>query len=290
MASDDPEESKQANPKGDDRGYPWLKTYTSLLDNPRYLRMTDTAKAVYFELYLLAGKADAGGLLLAGGEIAGPDDIAYLLRRNAGDLRAGLSELQAIKFITLEGEQIRITNFETEQGPSQKDKREQWHKWNQTRADKAKEKEKELNKDKDIHQEQDIQTVTGMLQACNDDDEEYHNLTKILSTQTAIKAINAQTIGELKELMRAKRLTIDDLLAGIRDLKVNPKAKAPTFTTIGGLANWSEGCKTEKIKALDPHSYEGDHARRALLHPGEPEPTEVEVEDLENLPTGEGLD
>jgi len=265
------EQSKPKPPKGDDRGYPWIKTYTSLLDNPKYLRMTDTGKAVYFELYLLAGKADAGGLILAGGDIASPDDIAYLLRKDTSLVRAGLSELQASGFITLDGEQVRITSFEAEQGPSQAEKREQWHKWNQTRADKAKEKEsnkekefKELNKEKESESESEEQNVTGMLHACNNaDDEESQNLTKILSTQTAIKPINAETIGELKELMRAKALTVDDLLAGIHDLKVNPKAKAPTFTTIGGLANWSDGYKVEKIKALDPNSYEGRKARQA---------------------------
>ena len=45
------------------RGYVWLKLFTDLLDEPTFMRLADQAKAVYFEVYLLAGKSDAFGLV-----------------------------------------------------------------------------------------------------------------------------------------------------------------------------------------------------------------------------------
>ena len=249
----------------DDRGL-WIKLYQNLIDDPVFMRMTDTAKAVYHELYCLAGKSDANGLILAGGKVASLDDIAFLLRRPDDLLKVGISELEANELISLDDNQVIVTRYSDEQ-VSREERREQWRIRQERHREKEKEsnkeKEKELKIDKESESESDSHTdVTSESRVTNADDEESQKLLKIISTQTAIKPLNAETIGDLKELMRAKGLTPDDLLAGIQDLKVNPKAKAPAFTTIGGLVNWSDGYKVEKVKALDPNSYEGKRARK----------------------------
>jgi len=107
-------------------GYKWLKFRTNLLDDPRFGRLTDLAKALYFDVYLLAGKSDAGGLVLAGDEPASADEIAYILRRPVDVVQAGLAELQAGKFVDLDAGTVTVCGFASEQGPSQKDKRKAW--------------------------------------------------------------------------------------------------------------------------------------------------------------------
>ena len=107
-------------------GYKWLKFRTNLLDDPRFGRLTDLAKALYFDVYLLAGKSDAGGLVLAGDEPASADEVAYILRRTVDAVQAGLTELQASGFVELDAGTVTVCRFAGEQGPSQKDKRKAW--------------------------------------------------------------------------------------------------------------------------------------------------------------------
>jgi len=71
------------------------------------------------------------------------------------------------------------------------------------------------------------------------DDDESKRISEILEQKTAIKPVNQQTINDLKELMQAKGLTIDDLIRGIDDHAVNPKAAAPTFSDIKGMITWA---------------------------------------------------
>jgi len=141
-------------------GYPWLKMYTAWLDDPRFSRLSDTAKALYFEVYLLAGKSDAGGLVLAGDEPASIDDISYLLRRPGDEVRAGLAELQTNGFVDLDAESsVAVRRFVKEQGPSHTKEKARWsnnqknHRNNAKgeagQADTEKEKDKEKIKDKD---------------------------------------------------------------------------------------------------------------------------------------------
>jgi len=141
-------------------GYPWLKFYTAWLDNPRFFRLSDLAKAVYFEIYLLAGRSDAGGVILAGDDLATIADIAGILRRDDQVLQAGLTELQAFGLVIVDSDQVMVTRFETDQGPSMLEKREQWRIRQQTKRalargentdsdpEKSKNSEKEQEKDK----------------------------------------------------------------------------------------------------------------------------------------------
>jgi hypothetical protein len=136
-------------------GYPWLKFRTDLLDEPRYCKLSDLAKVLYFEVYLLAGKGDAGGLVLASDEPASVDDIAFILRRSADTVTAGLAELQASRLVDLNGG-VTVCRFTSEQGPSQADKRDQWRKWQTESRRRAKgDTDQEPGQDQDTDQNSD---------------------------------------------------------------------------------------------------------------------------------------
>ena len=107
-------------------GYLWIKFRTSLLDEPKFARMSDLAKAVYLELYLQAGRSDAGGLVLSSDKPASIDDIAYSLHRADADLQTALDELQRAGFVAVQDGQVDVCRFASEQGPSPKVEREQW--------------------------------------------------------------------------------------------------------------------------------------------------------------------
>lgn len=108
------------------QGYPWIKIRTNLVDDPRYMRLSDSAKVAYFEAYVLAGKSDAGGQVLAGDNPASIQDLAWLLRRSDADVQKALAELQGAGLVDLQGNQVTICRFKNEQGPAQKDKRKDW--------------------------------------------------------------------------------------------------------------------------------------------------------------------
>lgn len=107
-------------------GYNWLKFRTNLLDTPKFIRLSDQAKAVYFETYLLAGKSDAGGLIVAADNPIGIEDIALLLHRQPDAVSEGLAELQAAGLVSVEAGRVTVCNFTKEQGPAHADMREQW--------------------------------------------------------------------------------------------------------------------------------------------------------------------
>ena len=113
-------------PRNLSHGYLWIKFRTSLLDEPKFARMSDLAKAVYLELYLQAGRSDAGGLVLSSDKPASIDDIAYSLHRSDADLQTALDELQRAGFVAVQDGQVDICRFASEQGPSPKVEREQW--------------------------------------------------------------------------------------------------------------------------------------------------------------------
>lgn len=127
MASDD----YTYKPRDTSSGYAWLKVRTDLVDDPKYYRLPDLAKLLYFEVYLLAGKSDAGGLILAGDDPATVEDIAYLLRRDIDELKNALIQLKRAGLVDLYADdrgrdQTTVCRFAGEQGPTQAEKRAGW--------------------------------------------------------------------------------------------------------------------------------------------------------------------
>ena len=119
VSPDDYEPRKTSN------GYVWLKIYTDLLDEPKFMQLPDQAKAIYFETYLLAGKSDAFGLVTVSDKPATVQDLAWILRRPETDIQESLDALQRAGLVDLDGG-LTITKFKKEQGPSMDEKRKQW--------------------------------------------------------------------------------------------------------------------------------------------------------------------
>jgi len=113
-------------PRDTSNGYAWIKIRVNLLDDPKYMQLTDLAKTVYFECYLLAGRSDAGGLVLAGDDPATVQDLAWILRKADGDVQKALDQLQRAGLVDLTGDQVTVCRFASEQGPSMAEKREVW--------------------------------------------------------------------------------------------------------------------------------------------------------------------
>lgn len=139
-----------------DRGYPWLKLHTSLLDDLRFMRLSDGARALYLTLYLLAGRADAGGLIVIGEDAASAEDIAYAIRRSLEHVEAQLTELEAAKLLTCAEDGYTISRFAAEQGPSQSERRAEWSE--RQKRKRAKFKNENLNLIKDLEEEEEGHT------------------------------------------------------------------------------------------------------------------------------------
>ena len=161
------------NPRDDSRGYVWIKIRTNLVDNPKFMQLTDQAKSTYFELYLLAGKSDAFGLVLAGDVTATVQDLAWILRKSDADMQNALDELQRAELVDLDGG-VTVTKFASEQGPTMANQRRQWalrqakrralakgETWIEPDADESNADEHEKqNKKQEKQTEQDIKTQT----------------------------------------------------------------------------------------------------------------------------------
>ncbi len=113
------------SPRDSSNGYNWLKLRTNLIDDPKFMQLPDQAKAIYFETYLLAGKSDAFGLIMAGDKSATVQDLAWILRVQESDLQNALDALQHADLVDLDNG-VTIKRFAKEQGPSMADKREKW--------------------------------------------------------------------------------------------------------------------------------------------------------------------
>ena len=114
------------NPRDTSKGFVWLKFRTDLIDEPAFMQLTDQAKAIYFEVYFLAGKSDAGGLILTGDKPASIGNLAWLLRRQEVDVQNALDELDRAGLVDLDNYQVTVCRFKNEQGPSMTDQRVQW--------------------------------------------------------------------------------------------------------------------------------------------------------------------
>jgi hypothetical protein len=94
---------------------PWIKLYSSRLDDVRLLRLSERAQLRYFQLYLLAGRLDADGSFVENGQRLDDMDIAIKLRVNVKDLSADLKTLKSVGLIKVNGHGPMIADFESEQ-------------------------------------------------------------------------------------------------------------------------------------------------------------------------------
>lgn len=162
------------SPRDSSNGFNWLKFRTNLIDEPNFMQLPDQAKAIYFEVYLLAGKSDAFGLVTVSDKPATVQDIAWILRVQESDLQNALDALQRADLVDLDNG-VTIKRFAKEQGPSMADKREQWairqakrralangETWTEPEPDAEKNKKSDVVKDlkTDSEQEKELKTTT----------------------------------------------------------------------------------------------------------------------------------
>jgi len=184
------------NPRDDSRGYVWIKIRTNLVDNPKFMQLPDMAKSTYFELYLLAGKSDAFGLVLAGDGPATVQDLAWILRKPEPEMQNTLDELQRAGFVNLDSG-VTVAKFGSEQGPSMAEKRRQWQlrqakrralakgeTWTEPDADteqdtdSEKEKEVEPEKEKNTDTEKELKTKTKTKRVTQTSQESHASVTR----------------------------------------------------------------------------------------------------------------
>ena len=140
-----------------ERGYPWIKLATKIPFDIRYSRLSDAAKATYFEIYCLAGQADAGGLIASagGGYSLTKDDIAYALHRDSEVIGTIFQELAQVGFIKEAEDGWEIPHFIDEQGTSHAEKREVWRNRQAKKREKIKNEDirnkyEDIDKDKEV--------------------------------------------------------------------------------------------------------------------------------------------
>lgn len=104
---------------------PWIKFYTTRLDDVRLARSSKDAQLAYFKLSLLAGKCDAGGKFEMNGEQLTEDEIAFLTRIESKELKKAIKELAANKLIHVNGRGPQLTDFAHEQ-VSQEARQQAW--------------------------------------------------------------------------------------------------------------------------------------------------------------------
>lgn len=162
------------SPRDSSNGFNWLKFRTNLIDEPNFMQLPDQAKAIYFEVYLLAGKSDAFGLVTVSDKPATVQDIAWILRVQESELQNALDALQRADLVDLDNG-VTIKRFAKEQGPSMADKREKWayrqakrralangETWTEPESDAEKNKKSDVVKDlkTDSEQEKELKTTT----------------------------------------------------------------------------------------------------------------------------------
>jgi hypothetical protein len=131
--------------------YRWIKFAIDYLNDPGWMNLADATVSVYVKLYLLAGRAAAGGVLSNGSAPYNLKDIAWQLRLDPGILETALDELIAAGFVIHENNQFILTKFLDEQGPSDNTQRSQWKEQQRRHRQKLsllKEENKELEENR----------------------------------------------------------------------------------------------------------------------------------------------
>ena len=147
----------------------WIKFALSHLDDPDFMQQPDEVVGVYTKAYLLAGKADAGGVLCNGNKIYSLNDIAWLLRADPVGLEKKLKALESIGFISKDGDGYRITRFMEEQGPGLDADRQKWRERQKKHREQIKKVELEKSrKEEDVEVDIDIECHSD-IKNCHSD-------------------------------------------------------------------------------------------------------------------------
>lgn len=128
--------------------YSWIKFWIQSLEDPELMSLPDVTIGLYLKLYLMAGRADSGGLLRNRQKVFSLADIAWSLHSQVETLKAGIDQLVSVGLISAEDGGFSITRFIQEQGPGAEKKREEWREQQKKHRSGLKELEPEPEQDK----------------------------------------------------------------------------------------------------------------------------------------------
>ncbi len=94
---------------------PWIKFHPEQLDDIRLASLHERIQLRYYQLYLLAGRLNAGGAFLQNENQLTPAEIAYMLRTDAKQFEKDLNLLKKSKLIKVNGHGPYIAGFADEQ-------------------------------------------------------------------------------------------------------------------------------------------------------------------------------
>lgn len=106
--------------------YRWIKFGMEYLNEPDFMQLSEGAAGAYLKLYLMAGRADAGGLLCNPNKVFSTSDLAWFLRCTPETISTHLDELSRAGLMAGDGSGYRIVRFLEEQGPGDNAERAKW--------------------------------------------------------------------------------------------------------------------------------------------------------------------
>lgn len=252
------------SPRDSSNGFNWLKFRTNLIDEPNFMQLPDQAKAIYFEVYLLAGKSDAFGLVTVSDKPATVQDIAWILRVQESELQNALDALQRADLVDLDNG-VTIKRFAKEQGPSMADKREKWayrqakkralangETWTEPESDAESDAEKNKKSDvvkdlkTDSEQEKELKTttktksVTGTSRLSHDRvtrdtgssssfNEYADNILFIWQKKTGKKASKSEPFLDMCQYWFSEQVTVDLVVKAIDLVKTYAEPDTPMY-------------------------------------------------------------
>jgi hypothetical protein len=158
----------------------WIRLHTAYLDDAKFMQLPNEAKWHFIGMYLLAKKADAGGIVASNNNFLEIPDIAYLLHDSESAVAESVSLLLKYKFLMTEDDMLEIVGFDENQEHTQigeiADKkrmqtriRVQRHRERikSEEIEKDKKKEEDKSKEKEIEKEGNALHVTQVTQEGN---------------------------------------------------------------------------------------------------------------------------
>lgn len=105
---------------------PWVKIYTEILDDPKMMDLSTSAKWRFVQFIALAGEFDMSGLLTDGDNPMSVKKIAWRLRETAETIQGDLDQLKAAGLMSESDGAICVVNFAARQGRPQSERQKQW--------------------------------------------------------------------------------------------------------------------------------------------------------------------
>lgn len=202
---------------------PWIKLHTSLLNDERILELTDSARARYYELLMLAGIKDAGGELIRNdGKPMTVANLAVQLRISTDRVEADLKELIGNGLVTSDNGLFALTGFAETQGPTQAEKRIEWAERQQRNRRVKKEDDvtrdtdvthsdvTRLDKDIDIDKEEDKDKEKEIPASADRPRDIFFD--KLAEISCADPKLNGPVLGKMKSRLMKVNATLEQLV------------------------------------------------------------------------------